>query len=268
MIPLSLEGPTQHCRRKLHSQTLPLEWQWCPVQSETPLGNHLQITPLLFYPKQMKYFLQYEWASHRQKSTALSMGNMMNNTMAFASQMSRVVRLWSNGKCLHPHALSSQRLSQHRIVMFLKPHEVWEKIGTIFAPRLTWHSRKRLLTNPCHLTLPTRSPKGSLSSHLSFGGDFGLGGRNHMGHSPSLVLSAQQHSGEALDPSAFLTSRPGSLLLDKQSWAIPGNTFIHSDVTGSHPFVHVCTHKHKSCPSCLPYIHLVVCPTGTQLARV
>lgn len=99
--------------------------KWNPTGQ--PPANH----PLLFYPKQMKYFLQYEWAPHRQKSTALSMGNMMNNTMAFMSQMSRLVRLWSNGKCLHPPALSSQSLSQHRILMFLKPHEVWEKIRTI-----------------------------------------------------------------------------------------------------------------------------------------
>lgn len=145
--------------------------------------------------------------------------------MAFTSQMLHVVRLWSNEEGSHPHALSSQCLPLHCPRCFWSLWHLWD-IRIVFAPRLTWHSRNRQLRNPRHLTLPARCPKGSLYSHnLSFWDGFRSGRRDHMGHLPSLLLPAQQHSAEALDPFARLTSGAGTLFLDKYSWANPRQDF-------------------------------------------
>lgn len=90
-------------------------------------------------------------------------------------------------------------------------------IRIVFAPRLTWRSRNRLLTSLCHLIWPTRFPKGSLySRNISFWGDFRSGGRDHMRH---------------LTPLLLLTSGPGNLLLDKSSWANPQTICLFTQVS-------------------------------------
>lgn len=85
--------------------------------------------------------------------------------------------------------------SLHQIWRFLKSLGIWDVIRVVCAPRLTWHSRNRLLTHPCHLTLPTRLLKGSLYPHNpSLWSGFRAGRRDHLGHSPSCLLPALRWS--------------------------------------------------------------------------
>lgn len=152
-----------------------------------PTGQPSTNDTLLFYPKQMKYSLQYDLSPHKQTSKT-SEWEMWWLVWWFSHHkhyawLGDGVRKISRIRMPSPHnACHTLALDVSGVPWSLRC------ITIVSAPRLTWHSRNRILTNPCHLILPTGFPRISLYPHnLTLWGGFRSGRKDQLGHSPSLL---------------------------------------------------------------------------------